>query len=109
MSELFFSIFMKPSYLSKLRNVIFTSVSFLGFILEKGQFCTDPKKVQAVAEWPVPHDRKQLQRFLGLANFYRRFFKDYSRVAAPPTQLTSTLKTFIWTPEADRAFGELKA
>lgn len=46
---------------------------------------------------------------MGFANFYRRFIKDYSKVAAPLTQLTSNLKTFTWTPEADSAFGELKA
>lgn len=84
-------------------------VSFLGFILEKGQFKTDPKKICAIAEWPIPADHKQLQWFLGFANFYRPFIKDYSRVAPSLTQRTSTLKAFSWTPEADCTFGELKA
>lgn len=86
-----------------------TSVSFLGFILEKGHFRTDLEKVQAVANWPTSTDHKQLQRFLGFANFYRRLIKDYSKIAAPLTQLTSSLRTFIWNPEAERAFGDLKA
>lgn len=43
-------------------------VSFLGFIIEERQRKTDPEKVRTVAEWPVPKNRKQLQRFLGFAN-----------------------------------------
>lgn len=74
------------------------SVSFLGFIVEKGQLRRDPAKVKAVVEWPKPEGRKQLQRFLGFANFYRRFIKDYSKVAAP---LTSLAKPFSWPAEAE--------
>ena len=50
-----------------------TSVEFLGHILEKGQVRADPKKIWAVEEWARPADRTQLRRFLGFANFYRRF------------------------------------
>ena len=62
------------------------SFSFLGFVVQRGQLQADPEKVRAVSEWPVPTTRKQLQRFLGFSNFYRRFIRDYSRVAAPLTQ-----------------------
>lgn len=84
------------------------SVSFLGYIIESGQVRTDPEKVQAVAEWPKPTTVKQLQQFLGFANFYCRFIRNYSRVVAPLTQLTSTATPFSWTPEADAAFTDLK-
>ena len=84
------------------------SVSFLGFIVEKGQIKTDPAKVQAVAEWPTPTSRKQLQRFLGFANFYRRFIRDYSKVATPLTRLTSVKIPFGWSPAAEAAFSKLK-
>lgn len=85
-----------------------SSVSFLGFTLERGQFQTDPGKVKEVVEWPAPENCKQLQRFLGFANFYRRFIKNYSLIAAPLSQLTSHLRVFKCTPEADTAFGESK-
>ena len=65
----------------------------------------DPEKVQAVEEWPTPTDRKSLQRFLGFANFYRRFNRNYSSIAAP---LTSTRVKFHWGQEAEEAFRELK-
>ena len=84
------------------------SVSFLGFVVQRGQLRADPEKVRAVSEWPVPTTRKQLQRFLGFANFYRRFIRDYSRVAAPLTQLTSTRVPFGWSQAAQSAFLRLK-
>ncbi|KAK7879248.1 hypothetical protein WMY93_033967 [Mugilogobius chulae] len=85
-----------------------TSVNFLGFVIEQGQIMADPDKVKAVAEWPRPETRKQLQRFLGFANFYRRFIKDYSKRAVPLTRLTSTLTPFKWSSEAEDAFCTLK-
>ena len=59
-------------------------------------------------EWPVPTTRKLLQRFLGFANFYRRFIKNYARLAAPLTQLTSIRKAFVWSSAAQAAFNNLK-
>ena len=85
-----------------------STVSFLGFIIEQGHLRPDPAKIRAVMEWPVPTTRKLLQRFLGFANFYRRFIKNYSRLAAPLTQLTSTKKAFVWSSAAQAAFSILK-
>ena len=84
------------------------SISFLGYIIGQGQKEMDPSKVSAVAEWPSPSTRKRLQQFLGFANFYRRFIRGYSQVAAPLTTLTSTKSSFSWTPEAETAFLGLK-
>lgn len=84
------------------------SVSFLGFILGGGQVRATEEKIRAVLEWSTPETRKQVQRFLGLANFYRRFIRNYSQTASPLTALTSTKTTFCWTPEADTAFCKLK-
>ena len=84
------------------------SVAFLGFIISQGRVEMDPGKVTAVTDWPTPTNRKQLQRFLGFANFYRRFIRNYSHIAAPLTALTSVKVSFGWTPEAAAAFGVLK-
>lgn len=75
-------------------------MQFLGFINKQGQLLPDPAKVKAVAEWPTPSSRKQLQCFLGFANFYCRFIRKYSKMAAPPNRLTSTLHPFAWPTEA---------
>ncbi|KAI3363811.1 hypothetical protein L3Q82_001216 [Scortum barcoo] len=85
-----------------------SSVSFLGFIVGRGSLQMDPAKVSAVASWPTPSSRKQLQRFLGFANFYRRFIRGYSTVAAPLTALTSSKVTFQWSVAANEAFNTLK-
>ncbi|KAK7938999.1 hypothetical protein WMY93_002325 [Mugilogobius chulae] len=84
------------------------SVSFLGYIIGNGQVKPDPSKIRAVEEWPSPENRKQLQRFLGFANFYRRFIRNYSQVAMPLTRLTSSKIPFCWTPDAEKAFNNLK-
>lgn len=76
--------------------------------MEKDQLRPDPAKLKAVVEWPKPEGRKQLQRFLAFTNFYWRFIKDYSKVAAPLTSLTSLAKPFTWPPEAEQAFTRLK-
>lgn len=68
----------------------------------------DPAKVSAVTDWPRPDSQKQLQGFLGFANFYRRFIWNYSSVAAPLTTFISTLWALRWSPEAEAAFSSLK-
>lgn len=84
------------------------SVTFLGYVLEGGQVRPTEEKIRAVLEWPTPENRKQLQRFLGFANFYRRFIRNYSQTAQPLTALTSTKVPFSWSPEAEAAFSQLK-
>uniref|UniRef100_A0A8C6W051 Gypsy retrotransposon integrase-like protein 1 n=1 Tax=Nothobranchius furzeri TaxID=105023 RepID=A0A8C6W051_NOTFU len=84
------------------------SVKFLGFVLENGKLRADPDKITAIQTWPTPTTRKQLQRFLGFGNFYRRLITNYSQIAAPLTQLTSIKRPFSWTKEADQAFLTLK-
>ena len=84
------------------------SISFLGYIISHGQIEMDPAKVSAVAEWPSPPTRKRLQQFLGFANFYRRFIRGYSQVAAPLTALTSTKSVYAWMPRAETVFQDLK-
>ncbi len=86
-----------------------TNTQFLGFIIRPGQVRMDPKKVQAVLDWPVPTTVKEVQRFIGFANFYRKFVRNFSSVVAPLTALTKGSSTkFAWNSEAETAFLELK-
>ncbi|XP_061786097.1 uncharacterized protein [Nerophis lumbriciformis] len=75
---------------------------------EKGQLRAGPAKIKSVVDWPTPTTRKHLQRFLGFANFYRRFIRNFSQVAEPLTKLTSTKIPFLWTSETQRSFEKLK-
>ena len=72
------------------------TVSFLGFIVAPGRVQMDPAKVSAVAEWPTPDSRKKVQQFLGFANFYRRFVRGFSAIAAPLHVLTSGYPRFLF-------------
>uniref|UniRef100_A0A3B4GQD0 Gypsy retrotransposon integrase-like protein 1 n=1 Tax=Pundamilia nyererei TaxID=303518 RepID=A0A3B4GQD0_9CICH len=85
------------------------TVSFLGFMVEQGWLRADPAKVKAVVEWPEPKTRRELQKFLGFANFYRCFIRNFSRIALPLTNLTSPKLLFQWSLDAQRAFAQLKA
>lgn len=80
--------------------------SFLGFKLSTNGILPLHDKVQAVREFPTPTSIKQAQSFLGLANFYRRFIPNFSKIAAPLTQFTS--KKSVWSTEQDVAFATLK-
>lgn len=68
-----------------------SKMSFLGFIISKGSISMDPEKVTAVCNWPTPSTHKQLQRFLGFANFHTKFIKNFSSVACPLHALTSSI------------------
>lgn len=66
-----------------------SSTSFLGFVISPNQVSMDSSKVSLALEWFIPKDHKQLQRFLGFANFYRKFIKDYNVISGPLHALTS--------------------
>ncbi len=85
------------------------SVPFLGYIVSVEGMRMDPDKIQAVVDWPTPDSRKALQRFLGFANFYRRFIRSFSQLAAPLTALTSIKTLFRWSSAAEAAFTKLKS
>ncbi|SNX83759.1 uncharacterized protein MEPE_02467 [Melanopsichium pennsylvanicum] len=86
------------------------SVEFLGYLVSPDGLSMDPTKVSTVLEWPPPQSIRQIQVFLGFANFYRRFIRHYSRVAAPLTDLLkggASGKVDL-PPEATAAFNRLK-
>lgn len=83
-------------------------VEFLGTIIREGSLGMDPVKLDGIRAWPVPTTVKQVQSFLGFCNFYRRFIRDYSKIARPLTQLTRKDLPFQWTPECQVAFDTLR-
>ena len=85
------------------------STKYLGFIIEAGNgLRMDPEKIQAITDWQAPTSVKGVRSFLGFANFYRRFIKDFSAVVAPLTDLTKKESLFSWSPQADQAFLQMK-
>ncbi|KAL0202690.1 hypothetical protein M9458_000708, partial [Cirrhinus mrigala] len=84
-------------------------IAFLGYIISPEGVTMDERKVKAVRNWPRPTTLKELQRFLGFANFYHRFIRGFSTVAAP---LSSMIKRgnfrLTWSPPAIQAFFDLR-
>ena len=85
------------------------SISFLGHVISAEGVATDPAKIKAVSEWPVPTSVKEVRSFLGLAGYYRRFVKAYASIAAPLHDLTKKDRSFVWTDETQLAFETLRS
>ncbi len=86
------------------------TVQFLGYVIKQEGIQMDQGKVRAVMEWPTPSVVKELQRFLGFSNFYRRFIKNFSLLTAPlTTLLRGKPKSLAWNPNAHEAFEALKS
>ncbi|KAI2647957.1 Transposon Tf2-9 polyprotein [Labeo rohita] len=86
-----------------------SSVSFLGYVISGDGVRMEQSKVSVVSQWKEPISIKDLQRFLGFANFYRRFIKNFSLLTTPRTALLKgTKKTLQWNSNAREAFHNLK-
>ncbi|MGB2685899.1 MAG: pol polyprotein, partial [Olleya sp.] len=83
-------------------------VEFLGYLVGIDGIRMDEAKVAAVLQWPTPTTVKEVQAFLGFANFYRRFIRDFSKITKPLTELTRKDTVFKWDEPAAEAFEELK-
>jgi hypothetical protein len=84
------------------------SVEYLGLIISEGELRMDPVKLKAIKDWPRPKTVKDIQKFLGFCNFYRRFVKDYSSKARPLFDLTQKNRPWNWTPPCEHAFTSLQ-
>ena len=80
---------------------------YLGHIIGDGVVKMDPAKIAGVTEWPRPACKKDLQKFLGFVNFYRRFVSGFSKIAGPLHSLTGQAE-WTWGQEQEDAFEALK-
>jgi hypothetical protein len=69
---------------------------------------TDPQKIVAMLDWPVPTNVKELRSFLGLAGYYRKFVGHFGIISKPLTDLLKKNTCFIWTAAHDQSFAALK-
>jgi len=83
-------------------------VHFLGHVISKEGFSIDPAKIAVVVDWPRSSNVTEVQSFLGMVGYYRRFVKDFVRIASPLTQLLRKDRQFDWTPDCEASFQELK-
>jgi len=85
-----------------------SEVAFLGHILSVDGLKADPAKVEAVRDWAVPSSCVEVRRFVGLANYFRRYIDRFSEVAAPLSSLTGPAAVFRWGEREQRSFEALK-
>jgi hypothetical protein len=85
-----------------------TTTNFLGFIISPDGLQMDEAKVQVIRDWPQPKKVKEVQSFLGFANFYRRFIANYSDLTVPLMRLTHKNAPWHWSPACTEAFELLK-
>jgi hypothetical protein len=83
-------------------------VAFLGHVTSKGGIYVDPRKVQDVLSWMAPMSVSDIQSFLGLDGYYRRFIEGFSKIRKPMIELLEKDKQFEWTPACEVSFQELK-
>ena len=113
---------LKAGLYAKLRKCLFsvTRISFLGFIFKDKGVKKEEHRISTILNWPGPESVREVQSFLGFANFYRRFIKEFSRIARLLTDMTKGVaqrtkkvlalqKKDLLTPEACRSFQELVA
>ncbi|XP_053686781.1 uncharacterized protein LOC128736329 [Sabethes cyaneus] len=85
-----------------------TSINFLGHEISEGEIRPGIEKVVAIREFPSPTNVRNVREFLGLANYFRRFVKEFSITAEPLTRLTKKEAEFVWNEQQQQAFQNLK-
>ena len=83
-------------------------IKYLGYRIGHGCLMVDPDKVLAITAFPMPKTVKQIRRFIGMANWYRTFIKNFATIASPLTDCTSKRIPFHLTPAAIESFYLLR-
>jgi len=97
-------LYIKPEkYVWKVKEI-----NFLGLVMGAEEIKMQEEKVTGVLKWPRPKTVKEVQKFLGLANYYRRFIKDFAKLAKPLHKLVRKDEKWNWEEEQKAAFKELK-
>ncbi|GJU98748.1 putative nucleotidyltransferase, ribonuclease H [Tanacetum coccineum] len=108
--RIIFKLFKKEKLYAKFSKCDFwiSIVQFLGHLIDSQGLHIDPSKIEAVKNWTSPTTPTEIQQFLGLAGYYRRFIKDFSKIAKSLTELTQKNKKYIWGKDQESAFQLLK-
>ena len=83
-------------------------VKFLGYILSEEGIEMSERRMEEVENWAVPPKVKDIQEFLGFANFYRQFIQGFTQIVIPLTAITRKDELWSWTPHCQKAFYMLK-
>nr|GFC05856.1 retrotransposon protein, putative, Ty3-gypsy subclass [Tanacetum cinerariifolium] len=83
-------------------------LQFLGHVIDSQGIHVDPAKIESVNDWASPKSPTEIRQFLGLAGYYRRFIKGFSKITKPITKITQKKVKFVWGDKQEAAFQLLK-
>ena len=104
-------ILRKNVFKAKFSKCVFwqEEVKFLGHVVSEKGISVDLRKITAIQDWKQPTTPIEVRSFMGLASYYRKFVKDFSKISSPLTKLTKKHEKFKWTSDCEEAFQELKS
>lgn len=108
--RLVFELLQADQWKIKLSKCSFSQrqVAYLGHVISGSGVATDPSKITAIQDWPIPLNQRELYGFLGLAGYYRKFVRYFGIITKPLTSLLKKHSLFVWTAAHDNAFQALK-
>jgi hypothetical protein len=83
-------------------------VQYLGHVVGQAKVCPVAAKVEAIVDFPSPTGKKAIQRFVGMAGYYRKYCKNFSNVVSSLTDLLKKDVKFVWTNKCEQAFCSIK-
>ncbi|GKB95810.1 putative reverse transcriptase domain-containing protein [Tanacetum coccineum] len=83
-------------------------VQFLGHVIDSQGIHVDPAKIESIKDWASPKSPTEIRQFLGLAGYYQRFIKGFSKIAKPMTKLTQKKVKFEWGDKQETTFQLIK-
>ncbi|GJW88941.1 putative reverse transcriptase domain-containing protein [Tanacetum coccineum] len=108
--KLIFELLKKEELYAKFSKCEFwlSKIQFLGHMIDSEGIHVDPTKIESIKDWASPKTLIEIRQFLGLAGYYRRFIKGFSKISKPMTKLTQKNVKFDWSEKAEAAFQLLK-
>ena len=92
----------------KKMNIATSSANFLGYTLHQGGYTVDTGRCKIVKEYPQPKNVREVKKFLGIAQYFRRLIKNYSKRSAPLRELLAKDKQFEWTDRQEQSFCDIR-
>ena len=79
-------------------------VDYLGHVISKEGTKPNPNKTAVIDTYPLPKDKTEVRRFVGMSNFYRRFIRNYSKLACPLNHMLKNDTKWEWSSECEKAY-----
>ena len=96
-------------YINQKKSEFFLKeIQYLDHIISNSGICMDPEKLEVIKRWPIPTNLHELQSFIGMCAYYRRFIEKFSYIARPLHDLTKKNVKFVSSKEENNAFEKLK-